>query len=263
VNRTARPALLIALLVAGQAAAQGSGTATGGASALRPTWLTIGHVHEELSTNAPDWRQDQLQLDWELDATTGYTVEASRRERYGTSDTQLSASRRWQMLPNWRVDATLAIASDPAFTPDRNVAFGASRPLDNGFGLLLRADWRSYETGDVSIVSATVEKYFANFRVAGGLSASTLDSSDTAFARVASFGWYPGADRNVAIIVSDGRELESVGIDQLLETDVRGVALTGLQPITDRVGLRWQIGTHRQGELYRRRYAGLAVRLAL
>jgi len=256
-------ACLIVLLAAGPAAAQDSGVATGTASTWRPAFLTIGRAHDELSTAAPDWRHSQLQLDWNIDDTTGYAFEASHRERYGASDTQLSASRRWQMLPNWRVDASLALASNPAFTPDHALSFGANRSLDRGWGLLLRADWRGYETGDVSIIAATAEKYFANFRVASGLSASTLNSSDTAFARVASFGWYPGADRNVAIILSDGRELESVGIDQLLETDVRGVALTGLQPITDRVGLRWQIGTHRQGELYRRRYAGLAVRLAL
>ena len=75
--------------------------------------------------------------------------------------------------------------------------------------------------------------------------------------------WYPSDRRNLGVTLGAGEEIEVIGLDRLLHTSVSNLTLTGTEKLTQRVSLSWWLGTHEQGDFYRRDYAGLSIRIGL
>jgi hypothetical protein len=76
-------------------------------------------------------------------------------------------------------------------------------------------------------------------------------------------GWYPSEKRTLGLTIGAGEEIETVGLDQLLRTRVSSLTVNGRETLSPRVSLSWWLGTHEQGDLYRRRYGGISVRIGL
>jgi len=110
---------------------------------------------------------------------------------------------------------------------------------------------------------ARPERYFGNYRAAYTLNASRLHGAATSLSHVVSLGWYPREGLALGIVAATGEEAEVIAPGQILETDVDSITLTGRHALTPRISLDWWLGTHAQGDIYRRRYAGLAVRYGL
>ena len=75
--------------------------------------------------------------------------------------------------------------------------------------------------------------------------------------------WYPSDRRSVGVTLGAGEEIETIGLDRLLRTSIANVTLTGNETLSARLSLSWWLGTHEQGNFYRRNYAGLSVRIGL
>jgi hypothetical protein len=52
----------------------------------------------------------------------------------------------------------------------------------------------------------------------------------------------------LAVSVGAGEEIETVGLNQLLRTDVKSVTLSGRDLLATRYTLNWWLGAHRQGD---------------
>jgi YaiO family outer membrane protein len=115
----------------------------------------------------------------------------------------------------------------------------------------------------VSTWSAEAERYFGDYRAAYTLNASRLHGATTSLSHVLSLGWYPREGLALGVVAATGQEAEVIAPGQILETDVDSFTLTGRHALTPRITLDWWLGTHAQGDIYRRRYAGLAVRYGL
>jgi YaiO family outer membrane protein len=122
---------------------------------------------------------------------------------------------------------------------------------------------RAYVSGDVTSYSFTGEKYVSDFRVAYRLDHSRQDGADSALTNALALTWYPSDKRSVGVTLGTGEEIEIIGLDQLLRTPVDNVTFTGNEKLSARVSLSWWLGTHEQGDFYRRDYAGLSIRIGL
>ena len=114
---------------------------------------------------------------------------------------------------------------------------------------------RRYDTGDVTIVTAGIEKYMGAFRVAytafgaflgGEGSLSHAVTFDRTYGR--------GEDNLFGMTVSTGDELEQ-DAPELRVTEVRAISARGRHWIGRRIGLLYTIGVHEQGTDYTRRGA--------
>jgi len=225
-------------------------------------WLSVGYGGERLSNDAPDWSQQNVRFDSGGGAVDWF-AELMRNERFDASDSTLAAGASLQPLPAWRVGGALADTPDADFLPTREYTLEALRSWARGFGTELRFRRREYPDDVVSSYSFTADTYIASFRLAWRADWSELHGAGSSLGQNLSFTWYPTDRQSIGLALGAGEEIEKVGLDELLRTDVESVTLTGRQTLTSRLELNWWLGSHEQGDFYRRDYAGLGIRIGL
>jgi len=226
-------------------------------------WLSGGGGADRLSNGAPDWSRQFLRIDWQTAGAAVLFGEISRSERFEESDHSLSAGGVWKVLPEWHLGAAGAVTEDARFSPDREVSVDAARGWTGGWGTAFGFRQRDYTTGDVSSYWFSGEKYIADYRIAYRLDRSRLSGGDSALTHALGLSWYPTDRRSLGVTFGAGEEIETIGLDRLLRTSIANVTLTGNETLSARFSLSWWLGTHEQGNFYRRNYAGLAVRIGL
>jgi YaiO family outer membrane protein len=226
-------------------------------------WLSASSDVDRLSTGAPDWSRQLLRLDWQTGGGGVLFAELSRSSRFEESDRSLSAGALLKALPEWQIGAALGVTADARFVPERELSVDALRAWTAGWGTAFGFRTRDYATGAVSSYSVTGEKYLSNYRIAYRLDRARLSGADSALTHALTLAWYPRDRRNLAVTFGAGEEIETIALGQLLRTSVANVTLTGNEALSERLSLRWWLGTHEQGDFYRRNYAGLSVRIGL
>ena len=190
-------------------------------------WFSTGSGADHLSNGAPDWSRQFLRLDWETGESAAVFAELSSNERFDERDSSLYVGGTWDALPHWQLGAALAGTEEPRFLPERELSFDATRAWAHGWGTALGVRQRDYVTGDVRSYAFTGEKYFSDFRVAYRLDHSRQSGADSALTHALTLAWYPN------------------------------------EKLSGRLALSWWVGTHEQGDFYRRDYAGLSIRIGL
>jgi YaiO family outer membrane protein len=226
-------------------------------------WLSAGSGTDRLSNDAPDWSREHLRLDWQTAKAGALFAELSRSERFDESDSSLYVGGVWDVLPDWQLGAGLAATKDARFLPERELSLDATRAWAHGWGTAFGVRQRDYVTGDVATYSFTGEKYVSDYRIAYRLDHSRQAGADSALTHALVLTWYPSDKRSVGVTLGTGEEIEIIGLDQLLRTPVDNITFTGNEKLTPRLSLSWWLGTHDQGDFYRRDYAGLSVRIGL
>jgi YaiO family outer membrane protein len=226
-------------------------------------WVSAGSGTDHLSNGAPDWSREHLRVDWETAKGGALFAELSNSERFDESDSSLYVGGVFKPLPSWQLGPALAATEDARFLPERELSVDATRAWARGWGTVFGVRERDYVTGDVTSYSFTGEKYVSDFRVAYRLDHSRQDGADSALTHAIALSWYPSAKRSVGVTIGTGEEIEIIGLDQLLRTPVDNVTFTGNEKLSARVSLSWWLGSHEQGDFYRRDYVGLSVRIGL
>jgi len=239
------------------------GGSPAGAGTATRYFLTAGAGYEDLTNGLPSWQQQFLRLDGETAASGDYHVSLGRYERYDRSDTELGLGGVWQAGGDWSLQAELALGGDADFLPDTGFYGRVLRTLGDGWNAAAAFRHRRYESTRVSTWSAEAERYFGDYRAAYALNASRLHGAATSLSHVVSLGWYPREGLSFGLVAATGEEAEVIAPGRILETDVDSLTVTGRHALTPRITLDWWLGTHAQGDIYRRRYAGLAVRYGL
>jgi len=230
----------------------------------RYRWLlTIGAGVDTLSNGLPGWNNQFAELQYEHDDRQRYAVGVSRDARNSVGDLSTSIRGDFSFASAWYAGANISIASSPVFQPKTGVSLHAGRKLGDGWSATLRYRHRDYESATVSSFAGGAEYYFADFRVAYEITASRLQGASGFASHVLTGNWFYSDQSSVGITVGGGSEAESIGPNQVLETDVNSASLSGRHQFTKRLGLQWWAGIHDQGDFYRRRFLGMAVSIGL
>jgi len=224
-------------------------------------FLSMGWGNDRLSGARPGWTQQFVRLDWQTTADVAWFGEIYRDERFGRSDTSVNAGGSWQALPEWRLGGALGAAGNVDFEPTREWSFDAQRSFEGGWGTAVQYRHRDFPAAAVSSYAFTGDRYIANYRVAYQINYSRLHGASSSLGHTVVFGWYPSETRSLGLTLGTGEEIERVGLDDLLRTRVASVTLSGRETFSSRWALNWWLGSHEQGDFFRRRYAGLAVRV--
>jgi YaiO family outer membrane protein len=225
--------------------------------------LQAGGSVERLSDGLPGWNSQFAQLTYGGVEDHRYFVRGARDERFGRSDAQLSLGADWQLPQDWFAGISVASSSSPDFMPRSQFELRTGRPIAKGWVVGAGYRRRNYPADHVDSYTATVERYFGDFRAAWTLSLSDLNSGTRSFGQAFTVNWYPSDALSLGTSVSFGDEAEAVGPGQVLKSRVKGFALTGRYSLNARIGLDCWLGVHEQGDFYRRQYAGLAVSVAI
>lgn len=225
--------------------------------------LVVGAGHEALSNNLPSWNSQFSELLIDRSSAESYRFRIARDARFAGADTTLGvgAERRW--TSNWSAGIDLNIAGNPNFQPDFGYSGHIGKTLVDGWVVDLRYRQREYPTVTVKSLIGGVEKYIDDFRIAYSLGSSRLSGSSSLINHVVTGNWYYNEYSSIGLAINTGKEAESIGNGQVLETEVRGLSLNGRRNLTDRIGLQWWLGVQDQGDFYRRRFLGMAVSIRI
>lgn len=230
---------LLALLVSGLAAA---------------SEVELRHGEDALDHGNPDWRETSLRLDWSAGGATAIGIASSRIERFGYVDYGFVAGaratvRRWDLGLEGGASATHRVI--PAWIAGARV----HRALRGGFGAWGGLRWSRYEgdvvSTDVALGNLGVEWYRGRHRFAWTTYVARVEGTWTSSHAV---GWdlfFRARDR-VGVVLSAGRELESLGGGRVLATDTIGVAVLGRAAIDGSWSLTYGTEFQRMGDLYSR-----------
>ena len=163
----------------------------------------------------------------------------------------------------WFAGAALSSASSPDYVPELGLRLHAGRSLENGWVADFGIDRREYAADTVNSLFAIVEKYRGDWRYAYQVGWSRLPGTSGFFGHRLTANRYYSGTSSIGVSASFGDEAEALSNGRVLETAVRGLSLNGTHELNERFGILWWLGTHEQGDFYRRRFVGMAVSVRL
>lgn len=225
--------------------------------------LLLGGTHEDLDNGLPSWGRQFVELSRHANDRQSYRVGIARDTRFDNSDFSIAVGADMRLESAWSTGIDLSMSGAANFQPKLGYSAYIGRSLREGWALNLRYRRREYDSATVGSSIATVEKYIGAFRLAYAIGLSRLHGATTSTSHSATANWYYSDHSSVSVNFSAGEEAEAIGNNRVLQTDVHGVSVSGRREFTDRVGLRWWLGLHEQGDFYRRRYVGMAISVQL
>ena len=232
---------------------------------VQPDWALeseAGATYENLTDDKPPWKS--LYLDATQTFAPRQTLYATMREteRFDLRDFEISTGYAHPFGENW----TAVI--EASYSPDHHVlpedSFFAQLYWVAGGGWVLNGGARlsEYTGPDARVLTAGVEKHFGRFRAAYTYYNGKPEDANSASSNRVSLDYYYFEERSrVGVAISWGREVENVGPPTgIITSDVRAITLVGRHWFTPDWAIAWEIGTHEQGDLYRRTGGRLGLR---
>jgi YaiO family outer membrane protein len=225
----------------------------------KPAWTIVaGAGHDRLDNNAPSWNQlfanASHARDW-----GSYRFGLSRDSRFDEVDITLSLGAETEFATDWSAGVDIATVSNPQFQPELSYGGFIGRSLPDGWVVNLRYLQREYSGTSVGAQVVAVEKYVSDYRIAYALGHSRPRGASGSLGHSLTLNWYYSDHASIGININTGEETEAIGAGQVLQTDVNGVGLTGRRRLNDKLQFSWWLGTHEQGDYYRRTFLGMAV----
>lgn len=218
----------------------------------------VAAEREHLSNGAPDWQDYSASFAWRPADARQVSITANRATRFGSTDAALGVDASFALNARWRAGVAATFSSAPEFLPEAALGLSLSRKLDRGWVVNGRWRRRDYPEQSVGALEFGAERYLRNYRFEYAISGSRLGSELALVQRFAA-DRYAVVGGRLGIVVASGEEIETVGPGQLLRTRVWSVAVTGTWVLAGHMELGWWLGTHEQGDLYRRDAIGVSV----
>ena len=228
-----------------------------------PAWaldVEGGLTHERLNRELPDWKSRYLEAAHEL--APGQTVYGQVREtdRFNLRDTEFAGGYYHPLGP-------LTALVDASYSADHHVlpewSLLGQLSWRAGAGWVASGGWRhnEYTSASARVLIAGLERYFGRYRAGYTLYNGKPEGAGSGSAHRLGFDYYYGEHSRVGAAATFGREVENVGGSSgIIASDVRAFAVLGRHWLTAAWAVTWELGTHEQGELYRRTGARLGVR---
>ncbi len=223
------------------------------------TRASLASSYERLSDSKGEWRSASLDLDHPLNSDARVFAGLHVEERFGTSDGQLALGIVRRFGAGWVAAFGADVAPDATVLPENSYQVELGHPVAANVGLSLRARHARHETVTVNVVAATADLSTGDHRFAYTLTATQPTDLDTSFGHSVRISRDYGSGSHVSLALAHGEEAETIAPGRVLVTRVDAVALMGVHWKSAAWGAAWEIGWHKQGDLYHR----MRVRLGL
>lgn len=220
-------------------------------------WEITASRHR-LDNGSDDWHQLNASLARRVSNGANIRGLLGRYTRFGETDHQFGIRVAVPFATLWSIELGFRSSSSPAFLARNDFDLAISRQLGNGWVASGTLRQREYAAASVSSLGAMTEKYVGKYRFAYALNGSRLTSKH-ALVHSVSANVYADSGWRVGINLAAGQEMEVVELGQLVKTDIDSIVLSGRHPVGGSLQIGWQLGTHRQGDLYRRNFVGVSV----
>jgi len=223
------------------------------AQTLGHTEIVLAHVRETLSNNPNDWKDTQFELLRRFAPRKLLTGRATSSERFGLHDDTLGLSGYYPLGERTTAYAELTASNTHRVLARDSLHLQLAQSLPQGWGLIGGLRHVSYNTTVVDVADLTLERYISDYRIAFTAYPSRSQIAGSAASYRLQLSRYYGDENNIQLMFARGTEVDKpTGIDSVLATSVRSLALFGRHWLTRDWGLGYGIGHTVQGESTRR-----------
>ncbi|MCX7962593.1 MAG: YaiO family outer membrane beta-barrel protein [Burkholderiales bacterium] len=247
---TVRAALIVALLLPAAAFAE-------------PTAVEVelSASREQVTGGRGDWRSAALEAVRRLGPRESLYGGVRRTERFRLQDAELFGGYAWPIGPGWNALLEASASGSHRVLPKHSIYGQLGRELEGGWVLSAGLRHSSFTLTDVRVLVLGAERYFADWRAGLTIFAGRPQGASTGVsARLAlAHSYSDGSSVGVAAVV--GRQVENAGPPVgVIANRVYGLSIGGRHWVNQNWALSWELATHEQGDLYRRRGLHLGLR---
>ena len=224
--------------------------------------LEAGFTHERLDNNLPDWSSVYLEAAHDLAPRRTLYGWLRETERFNLRDTEIAAGYYHPFGASWTGLLEATHSGDHNVLPEHSVFGQLSWQGGGGWVASGGLRFSEYTDNGTRVLNGSVERYFGSYRASYTLYNGKPEGESSASShRIAFDHYYYGERSRIGLAVTWGREVEYVGPPTgIIVSDVRALALLGRHWLTAQWAATWELGTHEQGDLYRRTGGRLGVR---
>lgn len=205
--------------------------------------LELGHSIETLTPDSPDWTDTELRYRDVLAARKVLLARVTRTSRFDLDDTTVAAGAYWPLGER----DTLFV--EGSYSPSHRVLARGSaqaawaRHWGGGWGTQLGVRHVGYTATDVTLGELMLERYVGDYRFAYTYAPSRSSTAGNAAGHRLQGGWFYGDFSSAQLVLAAGDEVDRPSATgTVTPTEVRVVALFGLQQIGCRWGVGWSVG---------------------
>lgn len=215
-------------------------------------YLEAGGGYQDLDNGLPDWKTLYVSGNYRFAERKSVYGQLRQTDRFDETDHELQAGLVWPVLTAATLTMEGTVAPGADVLPRWSLFTEGRLPLPQGYGIGLGWRHKNYEDRHLNTLTLTGEKYFGNYYAAWTSYLSKLEGTDTNFANQLRVDRYYMGENRIGLLFAVGKETESVGQGQFVESDTLSIVLTGLHRFTPQWAVTWDLIYHDQDEAYKR-----------
>jgi len=231
---------------------------TGSAFALD---LEGGSSYERLTNGQPDWKS--VYLEGAHTFAPRQTLYGALREveRFDLHDGQIEAGYYHPFSSRLTGHVEGNASPQHNFLPMSSLFGELALELSRGWVASGGYRHNEYTATHTRILSAGLERYFASYRAYYTLNNGRPEDTGSATAHRVGLDYYYAEERSrIGVSATFGSEVENIVPNGVVTSDVRAFGIYGRHWLSQAWALSWEIGSHEQGDFYRRTGARLGLR---
>jgi len=231
------------------------------APAQRRHELELSARQDWLDNGFDNWRSQRLDYASTQPEGLGWYGALLREQRFGEWDQGAEAGAVIPLDENWTLQSEIGYQPSPYFLPEWHADARLQRRLPAGFLGAASVRRTEYETTRVDRLALSAERYWNSWRAGYTLNVTDVANAGTPIGHDLALDYYYAGLSYAGLRLTVGEE-EAVEEQQLITSDVRAISLQGRHWLDRNWALTWELGHHRQGDYYTRRWLQLGLRHA-
>lgn len=234
-------------------------------AAIAPTQrrheLELSARQDWLDNGFDNWRSQRLDYASTQPEGLGWYGALLNEQRFGERDQGVEAGAVVALDDSWTLQPEVGYQPSPYFLPEWHADVRLQRRLPAGFLGAVSVRRTEYETTRVDRLALSGERYWNSWRAGYTLNVTDVANAGTPIGHDLALDYYYAGLSHAGLRLTVGEE-EAVEEQQLITSDVRAISLQGRHWLDSRWALSWEVGQHRQGDYYTRRWLQLGLRHA-
>ncbi|WP_313087271.1 YaiO family outer membrane beta-barrel protein [Pseudomonas sp.] len=231
------------------------------APAQRRHELELSARQDWLDSGFDNWRSQRLDYSSTQPEGLGWYGALLREQRFGEWDQGVEAGAVIPLDANWTLQPEVGFQPSPYFLPEWHADLRLQRRLPAGYLGAASLRRTEYETTRVDRLALSGERYWGAWRAGYTLNITDVANAGTPIGHDVALDWFYSGLSYAGLRLTAGEE-EAVEEQRLITSDVRAISLQGRHWLDSRWALSWEVGHHRQGDYYTRRWLQIGLRHA-
>lgn len=224
--------------------------------------IEAGVSRETLSGGRSDWQSLYLEASHSFGERRTLYGQLRETERFGLRDTEAMAGLYWPLARSWTTLFEASVSDTHRVLPRSSVYGELHLALPQGWGVKAGLRHSEFTNAGVDVRVLGAERYFGAWRAAYTLySGRPGGAVDWEEAHQLRLDRYYGERSSIGVAFTAGREAENVGPPLgIVVSEVESLALIGRHWLDNSWAVSYELLSHEQGALYRRRGLRIGAR---